>query len=53
MLLASPDHVDAMVDAFANTKGQVARHSLSAEQAEVLRAAVSGTPLAAPPPGAE
>jgi uncharacterized membrane protein len=50
MVLASPEHVDAMLDAFANAGGQVARHSLSAEQAEVLRAAVSGTPLAAPPP---
>jgi uncharacterized membrane protein len=53
MLLASPDHVDSMVDAFANTGGQVARHSLSDEKAEVLRGAVSGSPLAAPPPGAE
>jgi uncharacterized membrane protein len=47
MLLAEPEHVDAMLEAFAATKGHVARHSLSADEAKVLRAAVSGTPLAA------
>lgn len=53
MLLAGREHVDAMVQAFAGRTGRLARHTLSADEARALRAAVSGTPLAAPPPGAE
>lgn len=51
MLLASPEHVDAMVTAFASGNGRLQRHSVSADEAQALRAAVAGTPLAAPPPG--
>ena len=53
MVLASPEDVGAMIDAFANTGGQVARHSLSADKVQALQAAVAGSPLAAPPPGGE
>jgi uncharacterized membrane protein len=49
LLLASPEHVDAMVAALAGHNGREIRHSLSAEAARALEAAVAGRPLAAPP----
>jgi uncharacterized membrane protein len=51
VLLAAPDHVDAMVAAFEGRGGELVRRSLSAEAARALEAAVAGSPPAAPPPG--
>jgi uncharacterized membrane protein len=48
LLLASPEHVDAMVAAFDGRRGRLVRHSLSPEGAEALAAAVAGSPAAAP-----
>jgi uncharacterized membrane protein len=51
MLFAAPGDVDAMESAFSGRGGRFARHSLSPDETQALRAAVAGTPLAAPPPG--
>jgi hypothetical protein len=42
-----------MVQAFTRRGGRFARQTLSADEARALRAALSGTTLAAPSPGAE
>ena len=44
LLLAGPDHVDAMVAAFGAHRGRVVRHHLSPEGAQALEAAVVGKP---------
>jgi uncharacterized membrane protein len=44
ILLAAPDHVDAMVTALESHKGRVARHHVTADLAEALRAAVADAP---------
>jgi uncharacterized membrane protein len=49
VLLAAPEHVDAMVAAFAEKDGRLVRHHLTAEQARALEAAVADSPEAAPP----
>jgi uncharacterized membrane protein len=49
LLLASPDHVDAMAAAFEGHGGRLVRRSLSPEAARALEAAVAGSPSAAPP----
>jgi len=48
LLLASPEHVDAMVAAFDGGDGRLVRHHLSAEEAQALESAVAGRPPAAP-----
>lgn len=50
MLLASAQHVDAMVCAFDGQGGRLVRHQLSPEDTEALRAAVADSPSAAPAP---
>jgi uncharacterized membrane protein len=50
LLLASPEHVDAMVAAFGG-RGRLVRHKLSAQAALALESAVAGDPRAAPPTG--
>jgi uncharacterized membrane protein len=49
LLLASPEHVDAMAQAFEGHGGRLVRRSLSPEAARALEAAVAGSPTAAPP----
>jgi uncharacterized membrane protein len=44
LLLASPEHVDAMVAAFDGHGGRLARHHLSPEEAKALESAVAGRP---------
>jgi uncharacterized membrane protein len=53
ILLAAPDHVDAMVAALQTHRGTLVRHHLTAETAQALEAAVAGSPPAAPPASAE
>ena len=48
LLLASPEHVDAMVAAFDGRGGRLVRHHLSPDAARALELAVAGRPLAAP-----
>lgn len=50
VLLAAPDHVDAMVSALEPQGGRLVRRRLSAETAAALESAVADSPLAAPPP---
>jgi uncharacterized membrane protein len=50
MLLASPEHVDAMVAAFEGHHGRLTRHHLSEDEARALEAAVAGAPPAAAGP---
>jgi uncharacterized membrane protein len=50
ILLAAPEHVDAMVAALEGRGGQLVRRRLSAEAAAALEAAVADSPRAAPPP---
>ena len=45
LLLAAPEHVDAMVAAFEGRGGRLVRHHLSPEEATALEAAVAGRPL--------
>ena len=47
LLLASPEHADAMVDAFDGSDGRLVRHHLSPEEAQALESAVAGRPPAA------
>ena len=47
LLLASPEHTDAMVGAFKGRGGRLVRHHLSPEAAVALEAAVAGSPPAA------
>jgi uncharacterized membrane protein len=47
MLLASPEHADAMVAAFGASQGELVRHHLTAEQATALEQAVADSPDAA------
>ena len=44
LLLASPEHVDAMVTAFEGHGGRLVRHHLSPEGAQALEEAVVGRP---------
>ena len=48
ILLASPEHVDAMVAAFEGRGGRLVRHHLSPEAARALEAAVVGRPSVPP-----
>ena len=50
VLLAAPDHVDAMVAALSGSGGEVTRHKLTDQQADALQAALSGTPTASSRP---
>jgi uncharacterized membrane protein len=50
VLLASPQHIDAMVSALGEQGGRLVRHRLSPEAAQALQAAVADSPSAAPPP---
>jgi uncharacterized membrane protein len=47
ILLASPEHVDAMVAALERHNGRVVRHRVTAEQARALKAAVADAPPSA------
>ena len=49
MMMAAPDHVDAMVSALDGHHGRVVRHHLSAEDAKALEDAVADDPAAAAP----
>jgi uncharacterized membrane protein len=49
IMMASPDHIDAMAGALDGHGGRLVRHHLSAEEAKVLADAVAGDPTAAPP----
>ena len=51
LLLASPEHVDAMVAAFESHGGRLVRHHLSPEEARALEGAVAGRPRAHPSMG--
>jgi uncharacterized membrane protein len=51
LLLASPEHVDAMVAAFAGHGGRLVRHHLSSQEAQALEGAVAGRPRARPSRG--
>ena len=44
LLLASPEHADAMVAAFEGHRGRLIRHRLSPEGAQLLESAVVGRP---------
>ena len=44
LLLAAPEHVDAMVAALEGRGGRLVRHHLSPEEAKALEAAVAGRP---------
>ncbi|MFL5864174.1 MAG: DUF1269 domain-containing protein [Solirubrobacteraceae bacterium] len=50
VMLASPEHVDAMVSALEGQHGRLQRHHLGPEEARALQEAVAGDPEAAPPP---
>lgn len=50
VMLASPEHVDAMVSALEGQGGRLTRHHLSAPDAAALQEAVAGDPKAAAPP---
>ena len=50
ILLAAPEHVDAMVAALGGHGGRLVRRGLTTEQAAALEAAVAGSPPAVPPP---
>ena len=50
ILMAGPEDVDAMVRALERYGGRLVRHHLTPEGAEVLRAAVAGSPSAATSP---
>jgi uncharacterized membrane protein len=50
ILMAPPEHVDAMVGALDGHGGDVVRHSLTPEAVAALQAAVATSPSAAPPP---
>ncbi len=52
IMMATPDHVDAMVTALEGHGGRLVRHHLSAEEAKALEEAVAGDPTATPPPAA-
>jgi uncharacterized membrane protein len=47
LLLASPEHADAMIAAFQDHGGRLVRHHLSPEAAKSLEGAVAGSPPAA------
>jgi uncharacterized membrane protein len=47
LLLASPEHADAMVAAFDGSGGRLVRHHLSPDAAQALESAVAGRPRAA------
>jgi uncharacterized membrane protein len=51
ILLASPEHVDAMVAAFEGRGGRLVRHHLSPQEAQALEGAVVGRPRIPPPVG--
>lgn len=50
VMLASPEHVEAMVTALGVQGGRLIRHHLSAEDAKALEHAVADDPEASPPP---
>jgi uncharacterized membrane protein len=49
IMMAAPDHVDAMVAALEGRGGRLVRHHLSVEEAKALENAVADDPEAAPP----
>jgi uncharacterized membrane protein len=49
IMMAAPDHVDAMVSALQERGGRLVRHHLSAEEARILADAVAGDPSVTPP----
>jgi uncharacterized membrane protein len=52
VLLAAPEHVDALIDALAGTGGEVTRRALSSEQTAALESALKEAPTASPGPSA-
>lgn len=52
ILMAGPEDVDAMVSALEQHDGRLTRHHLTPDGAAALRAAVAGSPSAAPRPSA-
>ncbi len=51
VLLATPEHVDAMVEAFEGHGGELVRRHLTPKAAKAFEAAVAGSPPAGSPPG--
>ena len=51
LLLASPEHVDAMIAALEGRGGRLVRHHLTPDAARALEAAVAGAPRVTPPAG--
>ena len=51
VLLASPEHVDAMIEAFEGRGGRLVRHHMSAQAGQALQDAVVGHPRARPRAG--
>jgi uncharacterized membrane protein len=51
LLLASPEHVDAMVAAFEGRGGRLVRHRLSPQATQALEGAVVGRPRVSPSTG--
>jgi len=49
IMMAAPDHVDAMVAALEGHGGRLVRHHLSVDEAKALADAVADDPEAAPP----
>jgi uncharacterized membrane protein len=49
IMMAAPDHVDAMVSALEGQDGRLIRHHLRVQEAQALQDAVAGSPTAAPP----
>jgi uncharacterized membrane protein len=47
LLLAAPEHVDAMVATLADSGGRLVRHHLTPDAARALEAAVAGAPRVA------
>jgi uncharacterized membrane protein len=52
IMMASPDHVDAMITALEGHGGRLVRHHLNADDAKALEQAVAGDPTATPPAAA-
>jgi uncharacterized membrane protein len=50
VLLAAPEHVDAMIDALAGSGGEVTRRKLTDEEADAVQAALGPTPKASSRP---
>ncbi|HEY6890512.1 MAG TPA: DUF1269 domain-containing protein, partial [Solirubrobacter sp.] len=48
LLLAAPEHVDAMIATLADSGGRLVRHHLTPDAARALETAVAGAPRVTP-----